>query len=82
MRRYYFDIRDGDEIASDEEGMELPNIERVQEEAARSLADMARDAARQITQHGDAHQMAIEVRDTDGPVMQVSFSFNVKRLRE
>ena len=43
MSRYYFDMRQGDEIASDEEGLELPTIESVQEEAARSLADMARD---------------------------------------
>ncbi|WP_309142534.1 DUF6894 family protein [Bradyrhizobium sp. sGM-13] len=46
MRRYYFDLRDGDDLAPDEEGLDLPNIERVQEEAARSLADMARDAVR------------------------------------
>jgi hypothetical protein len=42
MRRYYFDLREGDDLAPDEEGLELPSIEQVQEEAARSLADMAR----------------------------------------
>ena len=36
--RYYFDIREGDDLAPDDEGLELPSIERVQEEAARSLA--------------------------------------------
>jgi hypothetical protein len=46
MPRYYFDMREGDEIAPDDEGMELHTIEAVQEEAARSLADMARDAIR------------------------------------
>lgn len=46
MRWYYFDIREGDEIFSDEEGLELSTVEKVQEEAARSLADMARDAVR------------------------------------
>jgi hypothetical protein len=44
MSRYYFDMRQDDEIVSDEEGLELLTIESVQEEAARSLADMARDA--------------------------------------
>ncbi|WP_456685706.1 DUF6894 family protein, partial [Bradyrhizobium sp. P5_C11_2] len=39
MKRYYFDIREGDEIIPDEEGLELSTIEKVQEEAARSLAD-------------------------------------------
>ncbi|WP_376712125.1 DUF6894 family protein [Bradyrhizobium hereditatis] len=30
MRRYYFDLRDGDDLAPDDEGLELPNIERVE----------------------------------------------------
>jgi hypothetical protein len=34
MPRYYFDMREGDEIAPDEEGMELDTLEEVQEEAA------------------------------------------------
>jgi hypothetical protein len=41
MARYYFDMREGDQIAPDEEGMELRTMEAVQEEAARTLADMA-----------------------------------------
>lgn len=81
MARYYFDIRDGDELAPDDEGIELPSIERVQEEAARSLADMARDATPQIAQDGNAHHMMIEVRDDVGPVMQLQFTFNMNRLR-
>jgi hypothetical protein len=32
--RYYFDLRDGDEIITDDEGLELNGIDRVQEEAA------------------------------------------------
>ena len=27
MKRYYFDLREGDDIAPDDEGMELPTIE-------------------------------------------------------
>jgi hypothetical protein len=67
MPRYYFDLREGDDLAPDEEGLELPSIERVQEEAARSLADLARDAVRRNLDRA-AHQMAIEVRDDNGPV--------------
>jgi hypothetical protein len=44
MKRYYFDLRDGDYLAADEEGTELPDTAAVQEEAALSLAGMARDA--------------------------------------
>jgi hypothetical protein len=80
MRRYYFDLREGDDLAPDEEGLELPSIERVQEEAARSLADMARDAVRK-NHDGAGQRMAIEVRDDDGPVLQVRFTFEIDRHR-
>jgi len=79
MRRYYFDIREGDEIFSDEEGLELSTIEKVQEEAARSLADMARDAIG--TLGTSSRQMSIEVRDDSGPVLHLKFTFAVERRR-
>jgi hypothetical protein len=47
MPSYDFDLRDGDELAVDEEGLELRDRD-LHEEAARSLADMARDAVRGI----------------------------------
>jgi hypothetical protein len=81
MPRYYFDMREGDEIAPDEEGMELHTIEAVQEEAARTLADMARDAIRGRRTDGAGHQMSIEVRDEAGPVMRVKFTFEVHQHR-
>ena len=81
MPRYYFDPREDDEIAPDEEGMELSDIERVQEEAARSLADMARDTLRRRARDSSGHRMAIEVRDDEGPVLSVTFSFAVRRHR-
>jgi hypothetical protein len=78
MPRYYFDLREGDKLMADEEGLELRTVQRVQEEAARSLADMARDTVgRGLAQH----DMAIEVRDNEGPVLEVKFTFNVRRLR-
>ncbi|MET4180672.1 hypothetical protein ABIB94_002772, partial [Bradyrhizobium sp. JR7.2] len=41
----------------------------MQEEAARSLADMARDAVRALG--GDSQKLSIEVRDESGPVLQL-----------
>lgn len=76
MRRYYFDLRDGEKLAIDEEGVELPDIEAVQFEAARSLADMAREAA---PPHG-VRALAIEVRDASGPILKVLFTFEKHRL--
>jgi hypothetical protein len=82
MRRYYFDLREGDELAVDEEGVELRNMDLVQEEAARSLADMARDAVRWPAHDRNVNrQMAIEVRDDHGPVMQVKFTFAIEKLK-
>ena len=78
MARYYFDLRDGDDLAPDDEGLELSGLARVQEEAARSLADMARDAIRNNANGAD-HNMAIEVRDDNGPLLQVKFSFEINR---
>ena len=66
MKRYYFDMQDGDGFAPDEEGLELPDIEAAQEEAALSLADMARDAVR--ISRRIAHLMQIEARDDNGRV--------------
>ena len=82
MTRYYFDLRDEDDLAVDEEGLELRDIASVQEEAARSLADMARDAVRAPNYDGPRnHRMAIEVRDATGPVLQVNFTFEINRLK-
>jgi hypothetical protein len=80
MSRYYFDMCEEDEIASDEEGLELPTIESVLEEAARSLADMARNAM-QTHRGGTRRPMAIEVRDDSGAVLQARFTFEVERQR-
>ena len=77
MGRYYFDLRDSDGIAVDEEGLELGDIEAVQEEAARSLADAARDTLRRSD--GALSRMAVEVRTAAGPLMHVRFSFEIDR---
>ncbi|MCP1766312.1 DUF6894 family protein [Bradyrhizobium japonicum] len=78
MAVYYFDLRDGDEMALDEEGMELRDLVAVQEEAARALAGLSWDAVRNF-RGTQSHRMTIEVRDSLGPVMQVKFSFAITR---
>jgi hypothetical protein len=44
MSRYYFNLREDDELVPDDEGVELPTIESARDEAIRGLADCARDA--------------------------------------
>ena len=80
MPRYYFDLRDGDDLAADEEGMVFATIDGAQSEAAHSLADMARDAVRRH-RGGKSQFMAIEVRDDKGPVLEVRFAFEIDRHR-
>jgi hypothetical protein len=43
MALYYFDMRDGDEFIDDDVGLDYPDLEAVKVEAARALADLARD---------------------------------------
>jgi hypothetical protein len=68
--RYYFDLKNGHTLIPDEEGLELPDLRTVQQEAARSLADMARDAVSTFDGQTN-HVMAIEVRDQGGPPLAV-----------
>jgi hypothetical protein len=77
MGRYYFDLRDSEGLAVDEEGLELQDIREAGEEAALSLADAARDGLRRSD--GSLNQLSVEVRTDAGPFMQVSFSFTPDR---
>ena len=77
--RYYFDMVDHEGIVIDDEGMELPTIESVREEAARSLLDMAREEFR--PSGGAARELAIRVRDDVGPLLQLKFTFEVGQTR-
>lgn len=77
MLRYYFDIRDGDELIPDEEGMELRDLRAAEIEAAQSLLGMAKDIAYRHARH----HMAIEVRTTDGPLFKAAFIFEITHLK-
>lgn len=71
MTRYYFDIRDGEALFADDEGMELEDQTAAEIEAAKSLGDMAKD----LSPLDERHHMAIEVRTNAGPVFQAAFIF-------
>ena len=81
MPRYYFDIRNEGNLAIDDEGLEFTDSLAVQEEAARSLADMARDELRSGPTPSKNRHMAIEVRDDDGPLFEVKFTFEIDRKK-
>jgi len=75
--RYYFDLRDGNDLAIDEEGSYFLSLEAAQEEAALSLAHMARDAVKELCRY-PTHKMEVEVRDDAGPLFHLKFAFNKK----
>lgn len=77
MKRYFFDIRDGEELVPDEVGIELPDTNAVKTEAARSLVDITRT---DFIDHPFRH-MAIEVRDDDGPVLEATFHWKLLLIR-
>jgi hypothetical protein len=78
MPLYYFDLLDGEDVVKDEEGMDLPNISSAQIEATEFLTDMVMDiATRQSNFLG--YPMSIEVRDSEGPLFVLSFTFSSHR---
>ena len=80
MPQYYFDLKDRNGTTVDEEGLTLRDLQAARNEAALALGVMARDAA--ITALDGVEQMEIEVRDDDGPVMLVRFSFEISRKKQ
>ena len=73
--RYYFDSRDGDSLAWDQEGVECADLERARREAARGLAEFARDILPLLA----ARKLSISVRDEDGhEVLTASLAFDVR----
>jgi hypothetical protein len=75
MPRYFFDIRDGADFFPDEEGQELLDLHEAKEEAASTLAAMARDSLRR----GTHEKLTIEVRDEAGSVFASTVSFDTTK---
>jgi hypothetical protein len=80
MRRYYFDLVDGGQVAPDEEGIELPDIRAAQEEAALALAALAKEM-RLNGAHDGLSEIAIDVRDNAGLVMRARFEFEDRTVQ-
>ena len=78
MTRFFFDLkRNGDCATQDEEGSLLPGVDAAHVEAARCLADFAREVI-----ECDEHEsrLAVIVRDDSGPMLEASLTFQVTRV--
>ena len=77
MPLYFFDTRDNDVFVEDDIGIDYPDLETVKVEAARSLAELARD----VIPGSLKRELAVEVRDALGPVLKARMSFEAILLR-
>ena len=77
MRLFFFDTRDNDYFIRDDVGVEYPGLEAVKVEAARALAELARD----VIPGSLKRSLAVEVRDADGPVLEATMIFEAVILR-
>ena len=76
MTRYYFDIRDDTGLYPDEEGLEFDTQQEAEVEAARSLANLAKDFAT-IRQ-----DVSVEVRTDIERMFQAAFIFDRSRTKQ
>ena len=62
MPRFYFDVREGVRFTEDEEGLELPDCNAAEREAAEAAASIGRD----MLPKGTARVVTVEVRNEHG----------------
>ena len=74
MPRFYFDVRQDNQLVTDAEGEEHPNAAAAQREAALAVAHLSKELLR-----GEPGQLVVEVRDEEGrPVVRAKISLDVQ----
>ena len=77
MPLFFFDTRDNDHFIEDDDGLVFADLEAVRVEAARALADLARE----VIHRSLKRELAVEVRDELGPVLKTNLVFEAVMLR-
>jgi hypothetical protein len=62
MPLFYFDVREGVRFTPDDEGVEFPDVDAAEREAARAAAEIGRD----LLPKGHARSVTVEVRNEHG----------------
>src|SRR5215204_2941299 len=62
MPRFFFDVREGVRFTPDDDGLEFPNIDAAEHEAAECAAAIGRD----LLPKGTARSVTVEVRNQFG----------------
>jgi hypothetical protein len=73
--RYFFDVREGEELFPDDEGMVLATQADAEAEAARTLVQLSKDTS-ELQHRSD---IAIEVRTEARLVFQVALVFEANK---
>jgi hypothetical protein len=77
MPRFYFDVREGARFVPDEEGLEFPDLDAAEREAAESAASIGRD----LLPKGDAREVTVEVKNEHRQrVITVTVSMQLARV--
>lgn len=66
MQRYFFNIKRGDEVIADEEGIHLPNLDAVREEARASAEEIL---SQEILEGDLPKDQSFVVRDESGQIV-------------
>jgi hypothetical protein len=75
--RFYFDVHEGPHFVPDNDGMEFPDLDAAEREAAETAASIGRD----LLPKGTARDVTIEVRDEHGQrVATVTIIMQVERV--
>jgi len=75
--RYYFDTYDDETVIIDDVGFECGDLVAVKEQAALSLAELARD----VIPGSVRRRLAVKVRDGDDPVLEARLTFEAISLQ-
>lgn len=79
MTRYFFDLRDGERLVPDQDGLEFDDIDAVKSQAVKTLAEVVKDAL----PDGTHRQIAILVREgADAPLLTAEISFSLRAESE
>ena len=77
MPLFYFDCREGAKFIPDEEGLEFPDLDRAEREAAEAAAAIGRD----VLPRGDSRDVTIEVcNEHRQRVLTVRVSMEIDRV--
>ena len=74
--RFFFDVREGPEFYSDDEGMELPDFEAAVHFARVTVAEIGKDAF----SAGRTNEVIVEVRAGEKQIARAEIRVSVQRL--